>query len=223
MRTRSDIGTEGKASEQAVRLLVVEDHRVVRDGLIALLSLVEDIAVVAEAGDGIEAIEQFRRHSPDITLVDLRLPRISGAEVIRALRRESEHARCIVLTAHEGDEDVYRAIEAGACAYLLKGSTDQDLIETIRLVHTGQSHFPPHIAAALARRLTKEELTPREHEVLTRIVQGMANGKIAQALGVSEATIKAHVNSILKKLGVTDRTQAATAAIQRGIVPLGPG
>lgn len=198
--------------------MVVEDHHVVRAGLVTLLKMVQGFEVVAEAGDAVAALEQFREHQPDVTIVDLRLPGISGAEVIRTVRREAETARFIVLTAHAGEEDVYRAVQAGARAYLLKGATNDELIETIRLVHAGQSHFPPEIAAALAQRLSEEGLTSRETDVLVQIAHGMSNKRIAICLEISEATVKAHVNSLLNKLGVADRTQAATVAIQRGIV-----
>lgn len=207
-------------SESVIRVMVVEDHHLVRAGLVTLLRMVEDFEVVAEAGDGMEAVEQFRLQCPDVTLTDLRLPRLSGTEVIRSLRRESEEARIIVLTAHDGEEDVYRAIQAGARAYLLKGSTSDELIRTIRLVYQGELHFPLQIVERLAKRLSAEELTARETDVLGKIVQGMTNKRIALLLDVSEATVKAHVNSLFIKLGVSDRTQAAMAAIRQGIVTL---
>lgn len=200
--------------------MVVEDHHLVRAGLITLLGMAPDLEVVAEAGDDVEAEEQFRMHSPDVILVDLRLRGHSGAEVIKNLRSKSENTRFIVLTAHDGEEDVYRAIQAGARAYLLKGATHDELIDTIRLVHSGRSHFPVDIAATLAKRLSGEGLTARETDVLVKITRGMSNRKIATALRISEATVKAHVNSLLNKLGVADRTQAVTAALQRGIVTL---
>jgi DNA-binding NarL/FixJ family response regulator len=176
--------------------------------------------VVGEAADGVEAITQFRKHQPDITLMDLRLPRMGGVDVIQRLRMETPHARFIVLTTYDGDEDIYRALQAGARAYLLKGMTSEELIATIRAVHAGKSHIPPAIAEKLAERMGTEELTPREFDVLEQIVHGKSNKEIATELEISEATVKTHINSLLGKLGVTDRTQAATAAIQRGIVPL---
>jgi two-component system NarL family response regulator len=145
---------------------------------------------------------------------------MSGVEVIQRAREESPQARFIVLTTYDGDEDIYRALKAGAKAYLLKGMTSEDLIATIRTVHEGKSHIPAAIAEKLAERMGAEELTPREFDVLEEIVRGKSNKEIASALDVSEATVKTHINSLLGKLGVTDRTQAATAAIQRGIVPL---
>lgn len=204
----------------SIRVLVVEDHNVVRQGLVALLKVVDGLEVVGEAADGVEAVDQFRKHQPDVTLMDLRLPRLSGVEAIQRIRQEAPQARVIVLTTYDGDEDIYRALKAGARAYLLKGMTGEDLVTTIRAVHAGKSHIPPAIAEKLAERMGTEDLTPREFDVLEQIVNGMSNKEIATVLGVSEATVKTHINSLLGKLGVTDRTQAATAAIQRGIVPL---
>jgi two-component system NarL family response regulator len=205
---------------KSIRVLVVEDHNVVRQGLVALLNVVEGLAVVGEAADGVEAITQFRKHQPDIALIDLRLPRMSGVDVIERIRMETPQARFIVLTTYDGDEDIYRALKAGAKAYLLKGMTSEELVAAIRAVHAGKSHIPPAIAERLAERMGAQELTRREFEVLEHIVQGRSNKEIAAELEVSEATVKTHINSLLGKLGVTDRTQAATAAIQRGMVPL---
>jgi DNA-binding NarL/FixJ family response regulator len=207
-------------TKDPIRVLVVEDHNVVRQGLVALLNVVEGLTVVGEAADGLEAIEQYRKHQPDVTLMDLRLPRMGGVEAIQHIRQETPQARVIVLTTYDGDEDIYRALKAGARAYLLKGMTSEDLVTTIRAVQAGKSHIPPAIAERLAERMGSEDLTPREFEVLNEIVHGKSNKEIASALNVSEATVKTHINSLLGKLGVTDRTQAATAALQRGIVPL---
>lgn len=206
--------------EELIRVLIVEDHNVVRQGLVALLNVAEGLKVVGEAADGAEAVAQIRKHRPDITLIDLRLPRMSGVDVIERIRMETPQARFIVLTTYDGDEDIYRALKAGARAYLLKGMTSEELIATIRAVHTGKSHIPPVIAQRLAERLGTEDLTPREFDVLEQIVDGKSNKEIATELDVSEATVKTHINSLLSKLGVTDRTQAATAAIRRGLVPL---
>jgi len=203
-----------------IRVLVVEDHDVVREGLVALLKLADGLEVVGEAGDGVEAIAQFRRHKPDVSLIDLRMPRLSGVDVIQRIRMESPQARFIVLTTYDGDEDIYRALKAGARAYLLKGMTSKELIATIRAVHSGKSHIPPAIAEKLAGRMGAEDLTPREFDVLEQIVSGKSNKEIAAELEVSEATVKTHINSLLGKLGVTDRTQAATTALKRGIVSL---
>jgi two-component system NarL family response regulator len=208
------------AVQENIRILVVEDHHVVRSGLVALLNVVEGIEVVGEAADGVEAIAQFRKCQPNVTLIDLRMPRLSGVEVIQRIRMETPQARFIVLTTYDGDEDIFRALQAGARAYLLKGMTTDDLVATIRTVHAGRSHIPPAIAQRLAERVGTEELTPREFDVLEQIVGGCSNKEIATALDISEATVKTHINSLLGKLGVADRTQAATAAIQRGIVTL---
>ena len=207
-------------TKDSIRVLVVEDHHVVRQGLVALLNVVDGLEVVGEAADGVEAIAQFRKHQPDIALIDLRLPRLSGVEVIERIRMETPNARFIVLTTYDGDEDIYRALQAGARAYLLKGMTSEELIAAIRAVHAGKSHIPPAIAQRLAERMGTEELTPREFDVLEQIVRGLSNKDIATELEISEATVKTHINNLLSKLGVTDRTQAATAALQRGIVTL---
>lgn len=205
---------------ESIRVLIVEDHNVVRQGLVALLNVAEGLKVVGEAADGVEAVAQIRKHQPDITLIDLRLPRMSGVDVIERIRMETPQARFIVLTTYDGDEDIYRALKAGARAYLLKGMTSEELIATIRAVHAGKSHIPAVIAQRLAERMGTEDLTPREFDVLEQIVHGKSNKEIATELKVSEATVKTHVNSLLSKLDVTDRTQAATAAIRRGLVPL---
>ena len=206
-------------ANETIRVLIVEDHNVVRQGLVALLNVVEGLEVVGEAADGVEAIAQYRKSKPDITLVDLRLPKMGGVEVIERIRMESPQARLIVLPTYDGDEDIFRALKAGAKAYLLKGMTTEELISTIREVHAGKSRIPAVIAERLAERMGTEELTPREADVLEQIVQGKSNKEIAIELEISEATVKTHINSLLSKLGVTDRTQAATAAIRRGIVP----
>jgi two-component system NarL family response regulator len=207
-------------TKKSIRVLVVEDHHMVRQGLVALLNVAEGLEIVGEAADGVEAIAEYRKHQPDVALIDLRLPRLSGVEVIERIRMETPQARFIVLTTYDGDEDIFRALQAGARAYLLKGMTSEELIATIRAVHEGKSHIPPAIAQRLAERMSTEELTPREFDVLEQIVHGKSNKEIATELEISEATVKTHINNLLSKLGVTDRTQAATAAIQRGIVTL---
>ena len=203
-----------------IRIVVVEDHHVVRQGLIALLSVVDGVEVVGEAADGVEAIKQIEAKHPDVTLIDLRLPKLSGVEVIQRIRASHAHARFIVLTTYDGDEDIYRALQAGARAYLLKGMTVDVLISTIRQVHAGKSCIPQVIAQKLAERMGTEQLTHREQDVLEEIVKGKSNKEIGVELDISEATVKTHINSLLGKLGVSDRTQAATAAIQRGLVQL---
>jgi DNA-binding NarL/FixJ family response regulator len=204
----------------AIRVLVVEDHHVVRQGLIALLSVVDGVEVVGQAADGAEAIKQFETLHPDVTLIDLRLPKMGGVEVIQRVRADHANARFIVLTTYDGDEDIYRALQAGARAYLLKGMTVDVLLSTIRSVHAGKSCIPPAIAQKLAERMATEQLTHREQDVLEQIVRGKSNKEIGSELDISEATVKTHINNLLSKLGVADRTQAATAAIQRGLVQL---
>ena len=204
----------------AIRVLVVEDHHVVRQGLVALLSVVDGVEVVGQAADGAEAIEEYHARKPDVTLIDLRLPKLGGVEVIQKVRADHAHARFIVLTTYDGDEDIYRALQAGARAYLLKGMTVDVLIATIRSVHAGKSCIPPVIAQKLAERMATEQLTHREQDVLEQIVRGKSNKEIGTELDISEATVKTHINNLLGKLGVEDRTQAATAAIQRGLVQL---
>jgi DNA-binding NarL/FixJ family response regulator len=203
-----------------IKLLVVEDHHIVRQGLVALLNTVPGMEVVAEASDGAIGVELFRKHQPDVTLMDLRLPNLGGAEAVAKIRTEFPAARIIVLTTFDGDEDIYRALQAGARGYLLKGMFGDELLDAIRAVHAGKTRIPAVVAERLAGRMGGQELTARELEVLRLIVRGQSNKEIGASLSISEATVKTHINSILSKMGVTDRTQAATAAIQRGIVHL---
>lgn len=203
-----------------IRLLVVDDHAVVRGGLVALLATIEDMKVVAEASDGAEAVEQYSRHQPDVTLMDLRLKQMGGVEAIQQIRARWPQARIIVLTTFDGDEDIYRAIQAGAKAYLLKGMSVEELMSTVRAVHLGKIHIPAAIAQKLAERVAGPQLTTREREVLELVVRGRSNKEIGNELAISEATVKTHVNSLLAKLGVDDRTGASTVALQRGIVHL---
>jgi DNA-binding NarL/FixJ family response regulator len=203
-----------------IRILIAEDHAVVRQGFIALLRLVEGFEIVAEATNGQQALTLFREHRPDVTLMDLRMPTMGGVETILAIRKEFPDARIIVLTTFDGDEDIFRAIQAGARGYLLKGMDADELIDAIQTVHRGKSRIPPTVAERLAERLAGNALTVREIEVLRTIVAGKSNKEIAAALFISEATVKTHINNLLSKLGVADRTQAATMALHRGIVHL---
>lgn len=205
---------------EPIRILVVDDHHVVRQGLVALLNLAPEIKVVGEAGDGVEAIELYRRLRPDITLMDLQLPKLGGVEAIQKIRADDPAARFVVLTTFDGDEDIFRALQAGAKAYLLKGMTLEELLSTIQAVHSGKTRISPAIAEKLAERMGSQALTARELSVLERIVAGRANKEIAADLDISEATVKSHINNLLSKLGVSDRTHAATVALQRGIVHL---
>lgn len=203
-----------------IRILIAEDHAVVRQGFIALLRLVDGFEIVAEAANGLQALALFREHRPDIALMDLRMPGASGVETIIAIRKEFPDARIIVLTTFDGDEDIFRAIQAGARGYLLKGMDADELIDAIQTVHRGKSRIPAAVAERLAERLSGNALTDRETEVLKTIVAGKSNKEIAAALFISEATVKTHINNLLSKLGVADRTQAATMALHRGIVHL---
>jgi two-component system NarL family response regulator len=203
-----------------IRILVVEDHNVVRQGLVALIKSVDDMEVVAEAADGRQGVDLHRRHSPDVTLMDLRLPGLGGVEAIQEIRRHDPNARVIVLTTFDGDENIYRALQAGARGYLLKDMFGEELMEAIRAVHAGKTRIPPVVAQRLAERVAGPDLTSREMDVLRLIVGGKSNKEIGALLYISEATVKTHINNLLGKMGVTDRTQAATAAIQRGLVEL---
>lgn len=205
---------------ERIRILVVDDHHVVRQGLVALLNIIPDIEVVGEASDGLEAIDLHKTLQPDITLMDLQLPNLGGVEAILKIRADDRDARFIVLTTFDGDEDIFRSLQAGAKAYLLKGMTVDELVSTIQAVHSGRTLISPAIAEKLAERMSTQALTNRELKVLERIVAGRANKEIASDLQISEATVKSHINSLLGKLGVSDRTHAATVALQRGIVHL---
>jgi two-component system NarL family response regulator len=200
--------------------MVVDDHPVVRAGLVAIISAQADMEVIAKAGNGQAAIKEFRQHRPDVTLMDLRLPVLGGVEAIAALRREFTLSRFIVLTTYEGDADINRALDAGAQGYVLKGMTDDELIDAVRNVARGHRHIPQAIQMRRDEHVPDSQLTRREHEVLRLIVKGMSNREIAMQLGITEGTVKSFVNSILGKLGVRDRTQAVTTALQRGLAHL---
>jgi DNA-binding NarL/FixJ family response regulator len=203
-----------------IRVILVDDHPVVRFGLAAIIGLQPDMTVVAEAGSGEEACAICDRQVADVVLMDLRLPGLSGVEAIRAIRKAHPALRFIVLTTYDGDEDIHRALEAGAQSYLLKGMSHNDLVNAIRKVHAGLKFIPALVSKSLAERPPHSELSARELEVLELIVKGHSNREIGEALGISEATVKWHVNIILSRLNVSDRTQATVAALQRGIVHL---
>ena len=203
-----------------IRILVVEDHNVVRQGLVALLKITPGMSVVAEAADGRQAVKLFLEHLPDVTLMDLRLPEVDGVAAITEIRKAAPGAKVIVLTTFDGDENIYRALQAGAKGYLLKDTFGDELMEAIRRVQSGKTTIPPIVAERLAGRMSGPGLTARELEVLQLIVKGRSNKQIGSDLSISEATVKTHINSILSKLAVSDRTQAATSALQRGIVSL---
>ena len=204
-----------------IRVVIADDHAVVRQGLRTFLDLQEDIEVVGEAADGAEALEAVERLSPDVVLIDLVMPGVDGIEAIRGLRERAPAVRAIVLSSFIDDEKLFPAVRAGAAAYLLKDVQPQELVEAIRTVHAGGALLHPRVASRLLEELATDPLTPREREVLSLLGRGMANKVIARELSLSEKTVKAHVSSILAKLGVTDRTQAALYAVRAGLV--GPG
>jgi len=203
-----------------IRVLVADDHPVVREGLVALIEHRADMTVVAQASNGQEAIALFQRHQPDVTLLDLRMPEIDGLVALAAIRETFPEARIIIVTTYEGDEDIYRSLRAGAKGYLLKDTPREALIEAIIAVHKGQRWIPTEVATKLAERIGMPDLTQREVEVLRLLVAGKSNKEVGEALAITEGTVKAHVNNILDKLGVSDRTQAVTTALKRGIVRL---
>jgi DNA-binding NarL/FixJ family response regulator len=206
------------SERKEIRILIVDDHPVVRFGLAAMIQGQEGMAVAAQAEDGEQAVKLFEQHLPDVTLMDLRLPGMSGVDAIRNILSHHPKANIIVLTTYAGDEDIHQAIRAGAKGYLLKGAPHVNVLDAIQRVHKGMQVIPPGVARTLATRTPNSELTPREREILGLIVKGLSNKGIGEALGISEGTVKSHVNVILGRLGVEDRTQAAVAAIQRGIV-----
>jgi two-component system, NarL family, response regulator len=204
-----------------IRVLLAEDHEVVRDGLAAIIDYQADMTVVGHACNGEEAVERFAELQPDITLMDLRMPGMGGAPAIEAIRKKFDDARIIVLTTYDGDENIYRALKAGARGYLLKDSGKDDLLSAIRAVHEGRSYVPPEIATRLVTRTQAgAPLTTREIEVLQLMAEGKSNKEIGAALFISEGTVKTHVNSIHEKLSVSDRTEAVIVALKRGIIHL---
>jgi DNA-binding NarL/FixJ family response regulator len=201
-----------------IRILVADDHFVVRMGLTAVVNAEPDMEIVAEATDGAEAIALFAECNPDITLLDVRMPAINGIEVAAAIRRQNDAARILMLSALSGDEDIHKALEAGAAGYVLKDATEEKLIPAIRAVAAGERWIPQDVASRLWSRRLFQELTARELQVLNKLINGMANKQIADAMNISENTVKGFLKSILSKLRVTDRTEAVAVAIQRGII-----
>ena len=209
-----------KKDTSKIRVLVVDDHPIMRIGIAAIIQATPDMTTVAQAGSGEQAIEMFERHLPDITLMDLRLPGISGVEAIRTLMARHPSAKFVVLTTYEGDEDIHQALEAGARSYIIKGMPHDALVSALRRVHAGGRFLPPPVSRALSSRVPKSELSTREREVLDLIARGRSNKEIAALLGIAESTVKCHVSVILMRLNVEDRTQAVVTALQRGIVHL---
>ncbi|MFZ1999623.1 MAG: response regulator transcription factor [Candidatus Sulfotelmatobacter sp.] len=205
-----------------IRILTVDDHPLLREGIAVLIKSEKDMELVAEASDGEEAIEQFRRHRPDVTLMDLRMPNLNGTEAISRIRNEFPDAKIIVLSTYAGDVQVLRAIKAGARGYIVKGHVHRELLEAIRSVHAGHKRIPPDIAAELAEHAADDELSSREIDVIRLIGVGNANKQIADKLSIGETTVKSHITNILSKLGANDRAHAVTIALRRGIIELPP-
>jgi DNA-binding NarL/FixJ family response regulator len=203
-----------------IKVLVVDDHPVVRVGISTIIDTQPDMTVVAETGSGEEAIELFRLHAPDLTVMDLRLEHMSGVACIRSIRREFPNARFVVLTTYRGDEDIHQALEAGASGYLIKGMPRQVLLDALRRVHQGERFLPSPVTQVLAARKPEMELSARERQVLSLLAAGKCNKEIAAALSIAEITVKCHLSLIFLRLNVTDRTQAVIAAVQRGLVHL---
>jgi len=208
------------SNPKPIRVLSVDDHPLLREGIAALVNAETDMKLVAEASNGQEAVEQFRLHRPDVTLMDLQMPGFNGIEAIIDIHNEFPSARIIVLTTYTGDVQVLRALRAGAQGYILKGYVHRELLETIRAVHAGKKRIPPEVAAELADHATDDNLTSREIDVLRLIASGNANKVIADQLAITEETVKSHVTNILSKLGANDRTHAVTIALKRGIIEL---
>lgn len=203
-----------------IRILLVEDHFLARQALSSVLTLRNEMQIVATAENGAEAVDHYFEYHPDVVIMDLRLPGMNGFDAIRAIRRRDPGARILVLSNYDGSEDIYRALQAGATAYLFKDTSGAELVEAVQATHRGLRYIPRSVGDLLAQRLGAEELTARELEVLTLVARGRSNQQIASTLGIAEKTARIHVSNILGKIGVSDRTQAAIAAIQRGLVHL---
>ncbi|MEH1939786.1 MAG: response regulator transcription factor [Nostoc sp.] len=203
-----------------IRVLIVDDHSIVRQGLTTIINRDPEMTVIAQAEDGQQAIALFREYQPDVTLMDLRMPQMTGVEAITAICAEFIAARIVVLTTYDGDEDIYRGLQAGAKGYLLKDAKPNELLSAIRTIHRGQQYIPPEVGAKLVQRMSNPKLSERELDVLRLMAQGMSNLEISTTLSIGESTVKSHVNRILSKLGVSDRTQAVIIAVKRGIVNL---
>jgi two-component system, NarL family, response regulator len=207
-----------KQPDSNIRILIVDDHPVVRAGLTSMLGTQPGLEVVGSASSGEEALAMLESHTPDVLLLDLRMPGMNGIDTLLAMKRLGTSARAIVLTSYETDEDIYRAVQAGTGGYLLKDTSRQEMLEAIRVVHAGKRYIPRHIASRLAERMMRSNLTTRELEILKMVARGLTNKEIGKALEISGNTVRNHVNSIIEKLEVSDRTEATTTAIQRGLI-----
>lgn len=201
-----------------IRILCVDDHPLVRKGIAAILANESDMKLVAEAGSGREAVEAFKVHRPDVTLMDLRMPGVDGIEAVKMIRREDPEAKILALTSYDGDQEIYRALEAGVRGYMLKETVHTEIVRAIRVIHSGKKLMPPEVAERLSEHFPQVALTPREIEVLQFVAQGYGNKEIGERLGTAAGTIKMHLQNILSKLGASDRTHAVTLAIRRGII-----
>ena len=217
---QSELAAATAVKASKIRVLIADDHTVVREGLVAMIGKWTDMTVVAEAQNGREAVDQWKRHHPDVSLLDLRMPLLDGVEAINQIRKQDSAARIIVLTTYDGDEDIYQAISAGAKAYLLKDAPRDDILNCIRKVHRGETFVPPSVAAKLAERVSGVELTERELVVLRDLATGKSNKEIGRHLFISETTVKAHLKNIFAKLNVLSRTEAIATASRRGMVQL---
>jgi len=208
------------AEKKRIRILIADDHTVVREGLVALVKRKSDMVIVAAASNGREAVDLWRQHRPDVTLLDLRMPELDGVGAIKEIRDVDPNAQIVVLTTYDGDEDIYRAIKAGAKAYLLKDTARDALVDCVRRVHAGETYLPPSLAAKLAERVSGAALSQREMEVLQRMATGKSNKEIGAELFISDGTVKTHVSSIFTKLDVVSRTEAIATATRRGLIQL---
>jgi two-component system NarL family response regulator len=213
-------GESGATKKNKIRVLIADDHAVVRDGLVSMIGKWTDMTVVAEAKNGVEAIDQWRQHRPDVALLDLRMPELGGIEAIQKIREFDSSARLILLTTFDNEEDIYQGIRAGAKAYLLKDAPRDEILDCIRKVYVGETFIPPFVAAKLVERMSEAELTDREMVVLRALATGQSNKGIARTLFISETTVKAHLKSIFTKLNVLSRTEAIATASHRGLVQL---
>lgn len=208
------------ATRVTIRVLIVDDHPIVRTGLNALLGSQDDLVVVAEGSDGLEAVALYQSEKPDVTLMDIRMPRMDGVDAIRAIRKHDANARVLALTTYEGDADIYRALDAGATGYLIKDTLGREVVGAVRAAARGERVIPPNVARALAEFTPRVDLTEREVEVLSLAGKGLKNKEIARVIGRTEETVKVHLKHVMAKLDASDRTEAVTVALQRGIIHL---